>query len=440
MADCEHVENENHLDIADTSLLSLDDMVLFKIMKHLHILDLTNLAETCTRLASLTNVHFGKNHSSINWVNHRDVDKQTIKPSESERVFKQIGKHVKTIKLSLWADFEFYEILVILAQQCSQMDTLVLESIRMSRPLTLCDPLICLMFGKLKRFVLSGCFWMGWCPLDIFFGNNSTLEDLSVVNCCAYNGTGYRLQLGGFQSLKKLRLLRCRNVITETELQVCFKNNKLRLLMLTDIGATNIFYDNVIDSLFDTVDDLTVDYITDIDLEQLARLTKLKALRLRCNVFRDCDDLLLKLSPDNLIEELVITNICISTVTIEALENFKKLTRLRFDHSINTIPRLFFRSIPKILPQLQQLVYSFSSIRDEDIIYMFKLLPKLNRLSLFGCNSLAIKTYLEMVKILADDWHRPKLELITPKWETMKSLQANKSITKNIELRTDINK
>lgn len=438
VADCENVEIKNHPGTAVSTLLSLDDMVLFKIMKHLRIVDLTNLAETCTRLAALTNEHFGKHHSSVNWVNHRNIEGNAIKPSESERVFKHMGKHVKTIKLSMWADFEFYEILVILAQQCRRMDTLILESIRMSRPLTLCDPLISLLFSRLKRFVLSGCFWIGWCPLDLFFGKNSTLEDLSVINCCAYNGYGYRLQMSGFRSLKKLRLLRCRNVVTETELQICFENNNIRSLVLNDIGAVNIFFEKVIDGLFKTVDDLSIDYFHDINSDQLCRLKNLKALRLRCNAFTDVDNLLLKLSSDNLIEELVISKICISNVTLEALKNFKKLTRLKIDHSINSIPRQFFRLLPKIAPHLQQFVYAYSSIRDEDIIYMFKLMPKLCRLSLFGCNSLSTKTYLEMVQILANDWQRPKLELIPPKWETMKTLQAIQSIKKNMWLRSNI--
>lgn len=425
-------------DLATNSLLSLDDMVLFKIMKNLSIVDLTNVAETCTRLERLTSEHFGKHHSCVNWINYRNSEGNTIKPSESERVFKQIGRHVKTVKLSMWADFEFYEILVILAQECKKIDTLILDSVRMSRPLTLCDPLICLMFSKLKRFVLCGCYWMGWCPLDIFFGNNSTLEDLSVINCCAYNGNGYRLQMAGFRSLKKLRLIRCRNVVTEVELLVCFQNNDIKCLVIRDIGSVNIFLENVIDVLCSSIEVLSVDYCKEINSDQLVRLKNLKSLRLHSRVFSDIDRLLLKLSSDNLIEELVVTQILISSLTIDALKNFKKLTRLRLDHSINSVPRQFFRNLPKILPELQEFVYSYSSIRDEDIIYMFRLLPKLNRLSLLGCNSLATKTYLEIVQVLSNDWQRPKLELITPKVETMKSLQAITSVNKNIWLRTDM--
>lgn len=422
----------------ETSLLSLDDMVLLKIMKHLGIADLTNVAETCTRLERLTDDHFGKYHSCVNWINYRNREGTTIKPSESERVFKKIGKHVTTIKLSMWADFEFYEILVILAQQCRKIDTLILESVRMSRPLTLCDPLICQMFSKLKRFVLSGCFWMGWCPLDIFFGNNSTLEDLSVINCCAHNGYGYRLHMAGFRSLQKLRLISCRNVVTEVELMACFHNNDIKCLVMRDIGSVNIFLENVIDGLCKSIEILSIDFCKDIDPDQVFRLKSLKALRLHCNVFSDVDRLLLRLSSDNLVEELVVTKILISNSTIDALKNFKKLIRLRFDYSINSVPRQFFRSLPKILPELQQLVYSNSSIRDEDIVHMFKLMPTLNGLNLLGCNSLATKTYLEMAQILVNDLQRPKLELITPQVETMKSLRAIASVNKNMWLRKNI--
>lgn len=432
---CESVEK---LNLPETSLLDLDDMVLLKIMKHLSIIELTNLIETSKRLKTLANEHLRKHHTSVHWVNYAHVEGNTIKPCESERVFKHIGKHVKTIKLTMWADFEFYEILVILAQECSKMDTLIIESIRMSRPLTLCDPLIRRMFGKLKRFVLSGCFWMGWCPLDIFFGVNSTLEDLAVVNCCAYNGYGYRLQLAGFRSLKKLRLMRCRNVVTEKELQVCFENNNIRSLVLNDIGAVNVFLESLVDTLLHTVDDLCVDYFNEINPEQLVRMKKLRTLHLRCHVYSDVNKLLLQLGENNDIEELVITKICISSETIEALKHFKKLIRLRLDDSMNSVPRQFFRALPKVLPQLEQFVYANSTIRDEDVIFMFNLMPKLTRLSLFGCNPLATKTYLEMIKILANDWHRPKLELIPPRWETLKSLQIVRSAHKNIWLRTDI--
>lgn len=423
----------------EPSLLSLDDMVLSKIMNHLNIIDLTNLMETCTRMERLTDDHLRKNHTSVHWMNHVTSEGSTIKPSESERVFKHIGRHIKTIKLSLWADFEFYEILVILAQECKQMDALILDSVRMSRPLTLCDPLISRMFSKLKRFVLTGCFWMGWCPLDIFFGNNSTLEDLAVINCCAYNGYGYRLQLSGFRSLKKLRLLRCRNVVTEKELQVCFENNTIQSLVLNDVGGVNIFSDNVIDCLSYTIDDLSVDYIDSVDSAQLVKLKKLKILRLRCVVHCDIDKLLLQLSDDNEIEELVLSKACISSDTIEALQHFKKLIRLRFDYSINSVPRQFFQALPKILPQLQLFVYAHSEIKDEDITGMVKLMPSLHRLSLFGCNALKTETYLEMIKILSSDWHRPKLEFIPPKWETVKSLETVRSVDqKYMLLRTDV--
>lgn len=430
--------DETNIDNAGKSLLDFDDLVLSKIMKNLTIIDLANLGETCTRLQNLTQDHFAKYHSSVSWMNYRDEKGNTILPSECERVFKHIGKHVRSIKLTLWADFEFYEILVILAQQCRQIESLFLDSIRMSRPLTLCDPLISLLFSKLKRFVLTGCFWMGWCPLDIFFGYNSTLEDLSVINCCAYNGYGYRLQLGGFTALKQLRLLRCRNVITEKELQVCFEQNSIESLVLCDIGNVNIFLENVIDGLCDTVDDLSLDFSDEINADQLLRLKKLRALRLHCRVCSDVDSLLQKLGADNQIEELVITKMLISSETIEALKNFTKLTRLRLDQTINSVPRQFFRALPKILPQLEHFVYAYSTIRDEDIIFMVKSMRKLNRLSFFGCNPLAEKTYQEMAQILANDWQRPKLELIPPKFETLKSLEALRSMNDSIWLRTDI--
>lgn len=435
---CESVTNENNLAMAATSLLIFDDMVLTKIMKKLTIVDLANLGETCKRLERLTQRHFGKYHTNVSWVSYRHPLGNTVRPAECERIFGHIGKHIKSMKLSLWADFEFYEILVIIATHCRQMDCLILESIRLSRPLTLCDPLISTMFAKLKRFVLNGCFWMGWCPLDIFFGLNSTLKDLSVINCCAITDYGYRLELGGFESLKLLRLVRCRNVISEAELEACFRNNKIKYLIINDIGNVNLFLENVIDSICDTVIDLTIDFFNDMNVDQLLRLKKLKALRIHCRVCSDVDDLLIKLSSDNIIEELVITRISVSNKTIEALQNFRKLTRLRFDHSTNTVPRQFFRSLPTILPQLEQFVYAFSSIRDEDIVFMFKYMPNLNRLSLYGCNELATKTYIEIIEILTNDWQRPKLELIPPKVVTSNSLQAIKRAKSNIWLRTDI--
>ncbi|XP_037029715.1 uncharacterized protein LOC119069692 [Bradysia coprophila] len=435
---CKLAPIEKCCQITETTLLLLDDMALFAIMKYLNIIALSHLFATCKRLKILVCAHVQKHHTNVHWMRYMKSEVNSIGPRESEEVFRNFGKYIRTIRLTSWSSFEFYEILLLVAQECTHIDTLILESVRMSRPQLLCDPLIKLMFKKLKRFVLSGCYWQGWCPLNNFFGDNETLEDLAVTNCCAYNGRNYRLHMSGFRSLKKLRLLRCRNVVTGKELVACFENNNIKSVMLSDIGNVHVFLDNVIECLSDTVDDLSVDFCNEINSNQLSRLKKLRTLRLHCNTHTDMDEFLSNVSTGSAIEELFIVRVCISSQTIEALKQFKNLKRLKMDRSLNSVPRQFFRAIPKILPQLQHFVYTNSTIRDEDILYMFNLMPQLARLCLFGCNSLATETYLEMADILENDWHRPKVEFILPKFETVKSLQDVKNIKKKLWLRTDI--
>lgn len=424
------MDNQNNRELVpinntENSLLDLDDMALNKIIKYLPLIDLSHLIETCKRMENLVSEHLRQHHSNVHWKNN------TIKLWESERVFRNIGRYIKSIKLSMWTDFEFYEILVLLAHECSNLETMILESVGLFRPALLADPFIKLMFAKLKRFVLSGCYWQGWCPLSTLFGVNRTLEDLTVANCCGYNGFTYQIQISGFRSLKKFRLTRCRNVMTTDELVMCLVNNDISSLVLNDIGNVSIPMNVLVESLSETVEDLSLDFFNMINVTELSRLQKLKVIRLRCNVYADIDAVLSQLGDISTIEELVVLRICISSRTIDALRKFKNLQRLRLDHVVNSTPRQFFRSLPMILPNLQQFLYGNSTIRDEDILFMFKLMRHLTRLNLYGCNSLATKTYLHMIAIVENDWHRPKLDLIPPKWESMRSMIVVKHAKKN---------
>lgn len=180
MDNFELLEKLNKMDSTHRSLLSLDDMVLLKIVNHLYLCDIINIGETCKRLEYLTQKHFEIHYSTVRWrMNYGN----SIKLCESSRLLKHIGRHVRTVNLESWSDLEFYKILVIIANECTHLKTLTLDSIRMNRPLSICDPLVEEMFNKLKTFVFRGCFWTGWCPLQIFFGENSTLEQLSLIDC-----------------------------------------------------------------------------------------------------------------------------------------------------------------------------------------------------------------------------------------------------------------
>lgn len=405
------------------SLLSLDDMVLFKIVNHLTVNALINLGETCKRLEYITQQQFEKHYSNVRW---RKNCRNNVKLCESREMFRHIGKHVKTINLVIWSDLEFYEMMVIIGKECTRLDTLSLDSIRMNRPIEICDPLINVMFSKLKRFVLNGCYWNGWCPLRTFFGENSTLERLSIIDCCGYNEK-YKLHLSGFCGLKYLRLLDCQNLLSSVELQRCFENNNIDTLWFCNVGSLNIFQKHIVDALPE-VESLTLNYNSQIDLEQLVRFTKLKKLRLYCHVLSDVNELLSKLSAD--IEELEVTNCFITKPVMEILKKFKSLTHLSFKSGVNSISGEFFRILPTILPNLRQLVYTYNVVEDDDFIHMFRLMPKLSHLSMFGCKSLTIDTYLKMVDILTKDLLRPKLQFIPAQLDTWKSLKNVENVKK----------
>lgn len=404
------------------SLLSLDDMVLFKIISHLTISTLINVGETCKRLAYITQQQFKNHYSSVRWSKNC---RNAVKLGESRKMFSHIGRHIQIMNLAIWSDLEFYEVLVILAHECTSLETLILDSIRINRPVEICHPSIDVMFNKLKRFVLNGCFWSGWCPLKTFFNETSTLEELCIVGYNSYNGD-YKLYLSGFRTLKDLQLLDCQYLLTSAELQRCFENNNINTLSLCNISNLNIFEIHIIDALFDKVESLTLDYNSQIDLDQLVRLTKLKNIRLLCRVASDVHELLSKLSAD--IEKLEVTNIFITKSIIEVLKKFKNLTHLSFEGGVNSISGEFFTILPTILPNLQQLVYTYNVVTDYEFIHMFSLMPKLRYLSLFGCKPLAIDTYLKIVDILIQDTLRPKLKFIPPQLETFKSLNNLENI------------
>lgn len=345
-------------------------------------------------------------------------------------MFKHFGKHFKTVELSTWLDEEFYETLVILAHNCKQLETLILLGVIMSDMYLFDDKSIMLLFSKLKRFELDTCYWTLWCPLNLFFGENSTLEKLSIRRCKFNRGYNSKLQLNGFEALKDLQLIHCRNVVSEVELEECCRYNNITNLVISDVNNITPLGTYLVDALFDKLESFSIDFSIDLNADQLDKFEKLKILRIRCREESDVDQFLLRLGSNNLIEELEIKKFKISIATITALRNFKNLKRLRFDHSNNAVTEQFFQELPKILPQLEVLVYTHSKIADSDIVYMFRLMPKLRRLSVFGCNPLADETFIEMEKILIDDWQRPELQLIPPKLETFRLLKHIHIFTK----------
>lgn len=428
-------ESQNNVDYSVKSLLSLNNMVLLKIMKNLSIYDITKMAETCVRLNNLADEHFKQNYGSISWVN--DYEGRKINLSEFKRVWKRFGIHVKTAELSLWDDNEFFELLLILAKYCKNVDSISLNGIHMTSSFLFDVPLIISMFAQLKRFVMIRCFWTLWCPLSFFFRDDSSLEQLSIIKCCCDNRESYQLQLASFCKLKELNVLHCENVFTNFELKECFENNNITSLTLSNVNKINFFDSDLIESLVDTLETLTIDY-SNSNFDHLLRLNKLKILRIHCRTLNNIDGQLLKFQANKVLEELELSRIIISKETIQSLENFKSLTSLRFNSCKNTVQDEFFTSLPLIFPQLIQFVYAFSKIKDENILCVTKLMPKLMRLSLFGCNALATETYSKIEKIVINDWHRPKLELIPPKFESLKAFEDIKSLKNGIWLRMDI--
>lgn len=403
-------------------LLNLDDMLLLKITNQLNVSDLINLGKTCKRFEYLTADHMEKHYTSVRW---RRNNRNAITLGQSGTVFRQLGKCLQTINLASWSDNEFYKILVLLATECSHLKSMTLDAVRMNCALTTRDALVGSMFGKLKEFVLKGCYWSGWCPLEIFFGKNSTLERLSIIDCCAFNENIYKLKLSEFRALKELHIMESGNLLASVEMQRCFENNNISVLSMTNVGNVNLLERHLTNSLCHSVESLTLDYHRGVDFDQLLRLTKLKKLRLLCQQLNNVDDLITKLN--SAIEELEFTQIFITMATMESLKAFERLKCLRFERCSNSLSDEFFTILPTILPNLQHLVYTYNVVRDCDIIQMFKSMPKLTHFSLFGCNTLAAVTYMEIVKILTEDSRRLKLKFIPPQLDALKDFKISEN-------------
>lgn len=421
-------ERRNMEDVTGITLLNFDDMVLTKIIKNLGVEALTNLGDTCVRLANVADDYFKANYRSLNLSKNGGRGMQA---SKSERVWEKFGKHVTTVELSNWEDIEFSDVLEIIAKNCTNLEALTLDSINIPLANISTDPLVMSMFAKLKRFSMFACIWSSWCPLNYFFGENSSLEQLSIIKCFCDSGESYHLQLAGFSALTKLNVQHCKNVLTNLELEDCFKNNKITSLALNDVIIIKLFESRLIDELVDTLVSLTVDY-GDFNFEQLLRLHKLKILRLHCRQLTNIDHQLQMFGGNNSIAVLEFSQIIISKVTIQSLHIFKCLTNLRFNTCRNVVSDEFFESLPRMFPRLLQFVYAYGKIEDKNILYIVRLLPKLKRLSLFGCNELTTATYLEMDKILHNDWKRLKLQFIPPKFAKLDALSYIKSVVKNI--------
>lgn len=245
-----------------------------------------------------------------------------------------------------------------------------------------------------------------------------------MTACCAYNGNSFQFQLTGFRALEDVQLLDCRNLVKQAQLQRCFENNNINSLSVTNIGNVNLFEQRLIDGLFNSVESLSLEYSSQTDFSQLMRLTKLKKLRLHCQVRCDVEKCLPNINPD--IEQLEVKNIFITKSMLQALKTFTKLRRLSFEDG--SVSSEFFKILPTVSPNLEQLIYTYNVVNDDDFIHMFKLMPKLKHLSLFGCNLLANKTYVEMVEILTKDSKRPKLKFIPPQLESLKSFKILENV------------
>lgn len=127
------------------------------------------------------------------------------------------------------------------------------------------------MFGKLKKFELVCSYWWCWFPLEIFCGINTTLEHLAITLYSSFNVKD-RLIFKSFRALKTLRLIKCRDVLVERELQECFYKNNITSLELTDFDNIDFFKPNSINSLINSLETLTIDYFNQIDPDQLFRL------------------------------------------------------------------------------------------------------------------------------------------------------------------------
>ncbi|XP_037028958.1 uncharacterized protein LOC119069155 [Bradysia coprophila] len=404
------------LGIPSGTLLSLDDMVLLEILNHLIVIDLVNLGKTCRRLAYLTQRQFEKHYSIVTWKKNF----KSIKLGESSTILRNIGKHIRKIRLAVWSDLELHKILVTLGNECSHLRSLTLDSVKMG--ITDPHPALISMFRKLKQFVLNECSWTVQCPMQIFFGENSTLEELSLNDCCRYNPNSCKLQLKEFRALKVLRLENCESLLTSAELKRCFESNAISVLSLTHFGSNvNLFEFELINSLCNSLESLTLAYHSNLRSYQLSRLRKLKKFRILCSETYNVDDAIKKLHVG--IEELELVNVYITSEMMEYFKSFKQLRHLSFERCTNSIKSDFFIILPTTLPNLQHLVYNYSVVKDRDIIHMFRSLPHLKYLNLLGCNMLADDTYFEIVDILMKDLQRSKLKFIPPQLESFQCLK-----------------
>lgn len=403
------------------TLLSLDDMVLLKILNQLIVIDLVNLGKTCRRLASVTQRQFEKHYSTVTWKKNF----KAMKLSDSTTIFGSIGKYIRKIRLAMWSDLELYKILVTLGNECSQLSSLTLDSVRMS----IIDPhpALVLMFSKLKQFVLNECSWTVQCPLQIFFGENSTLEELSLKDCCEYNPNSCKLRLNEFRALKVLRLESCKSLLTTVELKRCFENNNISTLSLTHFDY-NINLVQLINSLYNSLESLTLTYGCNFRSYQLSRLEKLKKIRILCISTSNVDDLIKNLPGG--IEELEFENVYITAEMTGHFKSFPDLRHLSFERCHNSIKSDFFTILPTILPNLQHLAYTYGVVKDCDVIHLFRSLSHLKYLSLLGCNKLATVTFLEIVDILINDLRRTKLKFVPPQLASLQCLRNMDNVRK----------
>lgn len=382
--------------IASKQLMDLNDECLLKIIEHVSLVDLCNLAETNQRLYDWTIYNFSCKYKVFKciWLmdkNHGRIDLETF-----ERLVRIFGHHIVSMKISTSRFVEEANIseslLLLISRYCvGKLKTLKLDNFTIRSSI---DARCHEMFDRLNHFVLKSS-WFDWISMK-------RLKSLTLFDV----GSHWK-----FVSLPKIRdvmLWKLKYIQTENLVEFLTLNRSIKYLMILQPTGISAAMCKAIGEMKDLYylelrcyGNITSEEIFQQDLKYLSSLKKLTSLKLNC-MKCSVSSLLAKFITNDIgLVNLQLINGSLDTYTFEIIKNLKTLKVLSFDN-MDDITNSRIMSLANEMPLLAEFyIRSNSYITQTAIRALVRDSPNIKRLKINTPHfELDSDTYHEMLSAI----------------------------------------
>lgn len=400
-------ENDVKYDENAPSLMILNDDCLLYLLEFFNVLDLIKIRGTCTRLDTLidrfcqkyVNFDFGtlsfELPTELTLMNARDI-------------LSFLGPNMKSLKID-GTDFSINtnanRSIEWISRFCKNLDSLELENFTLSRPiLKKLTPVI----QNLKSFSIGDSTKVGD-ELGTCFNGASRLEEVKISGNWEITGKC----LKKVSNLKSLSVNCCGNLQPKPFKEALEKNTTLKKL---EICRCDRIDDSIVNFIVDHVQGIEELSMSNIypcmsNYSRFAELPHLKKLSVEFHRFAPIDDLLKKLSTNNILEELRHNGGSSHEIN-PTIEHISKLTNLKvlsmaFNSNITDTELKLLKNLSKL--ESLSIPGAFKVTADG----LLSLLSHTKYLKFLDVSQIQVDDkFLEKVIHMWKQESRPKLEII----------------------------